>query len=118
MVMCGWLVHTLQAQDEWNTVQSYQAVFLGYAAIGAIQFGISCNLSRKCEREIESAAPLDPETAPLLADSHALPNGAQSRKNCPKKSIFPSISKESRSIFVKLAVLFAFDSLGSGLAPL
>jgi MFS family permease len=118
MIVCGWLVHTLQARDEWNDVQSYQAMFFGYAIIGTIMFVISCNLSKKCEREVEEAALFDPETAPLLAGGHALANGAQSRRNCPKKSILPSISKESRSIFVKLAVLFALDSFGSGLAPL
>jgi len=35
----------------------------------------------------------------------------------PKKSIWPQISPSSRSILVKLCLLFAIDSLASGLVP-
>jgi hypothetical protein len=118
MITCGWLVHTLQAKKEWSHVQSYQAMFFGYSAIGAVKFAISCNLSKRCEREIEDVDLLDPETAPLLADRNAPVNSAQKRNKWVKKSVLPSISKESRSIFIKLAILFALDSFGSGLAPL
>lgn len=118
MVTCGWLVQKLQAKDEWSNIQSYQAVFFGYAAIGAIMFAISCSLSKKCEREVEEDALLDSETTPLLTDGNGVANNHQNRNKWLKKSILPSISKESRGIFIKLAVLFALDSFGSGLAPL
>jgi hypothetical protein len=118
MVVYGWLVHTLQAKDDWNDVQSYQVVFFGYAAIGLIMFAVSCTLSRKCEPDIKDVAISDSETTPLLAESDVLANGTQSRKSWPRKSIVPAVSKESRKIFVKLAVLFALDAFGSGLAPL
>jgi MFS family permease len=115
MMTCGWVVHTLQSKKGWDDIRAYRTMFFAYAVIGVIKLALALSLSKKCEIEKDPKPQGDPERAPLLANG----DGAADHK--PKKSkmsLFPKISKESRIIFVDLAILFALDSFASGLAPL
>ncbi|KAF1984028.1 MFS general substrate transporter [Aulographum hederae CBS 113979] len=112
LIVCGWVSHTLQSKHRWHEVRTYRTLFFAYAALGSIKFILACMLSKKCEAERENLPP-GPETAPLLSGNSLV---AQHTKN--RKSIFPTISSESRAIFSKLSILFALDSFASGLAPL
>jgi hypothetical protein len=114
MMVCGWLIHYMRYQLHWNEVQTYRAVFWGYAVFGLIKFFLALALSKKCEVEKKVVPAADPETAPLLGD------GAEDLE--PKKSKFrswlPDISAESRIVVFNLCVLFGLDAFASGLAPL
>ena len=104
----------MRYQLHWNEVQTYRAVFWGYAVFGLIKFFLALALSKKCEVEQKVVPAADPETAPLLGD------GAEDLE--PKKSKFrswlPDISAESKIVVFNLCVLFALDAFASGLAPL
>lgn len=114
MMVCGWLIHYMRYQLHWNEVETYRAVFWGYAVFGLIKFFLALGLSKKCEVEKKVMPVACPETAPLLGD------GAEDVE--PKKSKFrswlPKISKDSRIVVFNLCVLFALDAFASGLAPL
>lgn len=114
MMVTGWLIHYMRYQLQWSEVETYKAVFWGYAVFGMIKFFLALALSKKCELEKKPVPAADPETAPLLGDD------AEDME--PKKSKFrswlPDISAESRVIVFSLCILFALDAFASGLAPL
>jgi MFS family permease len=114
MIVTGWMIHYMRTQLSWSEVETYRAVFWGYAVFGLIKFFLTLALSKKCEVEKKVVPAADPERAPLLGD------GAEDLE--PKKSKLrtwlPDISSESRVVVFNLGVLFALDAFASGLAPL
>ncbi|KAF2205984.1 MFS general substrate transporter [Delitschia confertaspora ATCC 74209] len=115
MLTCGWVVRALEAKDGWDIVKAYRVVFLAYSTIGLSKLLLALSLSPKCEAKPEPQLVSDSEEAPLL-DNHI--DGAPQKVQKQRKPLFPHISKKSRSIFVKLAILFALDSFASSLAAL
>ena len=118
MISCGWVVQHLQSLDGWDAVRSYRVIFLAYAVLGLVKLLLTLFLSQGCEVEKdlhESASPRDTsetsETSPLLRNE----NG--DRKPEARKSLLPSISRESVVILTKLCLLFSVDSIASGLVP-
>jgi hypothetical protein len=97
-------------------VRSYQAVFLGYAGLGFLNVLLTCVLSSRVELpEHEDQKDSDGEEEPLLSDTDST-NDVSVAKN-KRRSLLPRISKESRIVLFKLCLLFALDSLASGLVP-
>ena len=96
-----------------GTIESYRVIFFAYAALGFVKFLLAVALTKRVEAEKKKPEPVS-ETAPLLGER--APEEPPAKK--PKKSILPSISKESRTIVVNLCILFALDAFASGLAPL
>ena len=105
-----------------------------YAFLGLIKLGLSLMLSDNCEPELprqehESTESNGFEMEGLLTDSEdESPESPETPKQTPKpsattaplqvkKSIWPVISPSSRVILSKLCLLFAVDSLASGLVP-
>ena len=91
--------------------------------MGLIKFLLSLILSKKCEQE-KKDYPDNPssngETQPLLAenpDALSKPDSKSHKTASWLKSLVPSLSPESRSLVIKLCLLFAIDSIASGLAP-
>jgi len=89
---------------------------------GLIKLILSFLLSSAAEPESEQVkGQTQSETTPLLRDT--TPNGVEASNPPPettpkpKKSYFPNISPSSRAIVLKLCLLFAVDSLASGLVP-
>jgi MFS family permease len=115
MIVCGWVVRALEARHGWELLQAYRAIFFGYGAVGLLKFVLSLCLSSRCEAEREPEPAPTAEEAPLLGEQTA--NGAPKPKKS-RRRIFPHISKKSRGIFLKLAILFGLDSFGSSLASL
>ncbi|KAK6349989.1 hypothetical protein TWF696_006242 [Orbilia brochopaga] len=133
---CGWLVTALQ-NGGWTPLQSYKIIFLCYALLGTTNAVIAFFLSTRCEEDQEALAQkarehnLDDEddhteSQPFLgqdsptndAHPHALP--PRNRKPSIFKKLtglFPHITRESRSILIKLCLLFGVDSFASGLMP-
>lgn len=115
---CGWVTTYLLQTKHWSTVETYRVAFLGYAIIGALKFVLILALSVNCEAD---PAPKKndnrrDETAPLLAQQND-----QQPNEPPRKSrigLLAAISPESRTIVLRLCILFAFDNFASGLAPM
>ena len=127
-ILCGWVVQQLQTQRHWSAIDSYRVVFWVYAVAGLVKLLLSCILSAKSEPEKKAheASPReeDGEIRPLL-DGEGLVNGNK-HKPKPKSesestswfsSLLPSLSPESQSLVFKLCLLFAIDSIASGLVP-
>lgn len=132
VIVCGWLVEWLRTQKEWTPTKAYRVIFGIYAFLGAVKFALSFVLSAKCEpepekQEYEQVTELNEvEIESLLSsdDEDRIPRERPEIKSKPPdpvpkrgRSIWPSISPASRSILLKLCILFAFDSLGGGLVP-
>lgn len=130
-ITCGWIVQTLQSLDGWTATRSYRVIFGAYAVLGILKLVLALMLSEKCEAEPEeqerhdAVAMNDVEAEGLLSDEedeqtpkpHPQPQPAPAAKAKAKKSIWPKIGPESRNILFKLCLLFAVDSMASGLVP-
>jgi hypothetical protein len=114
MMACGWLIHYMRVELQWDTIDTYRCIFWGYAVFGAIKFFLALMLSEACEAEKKEVPIADPETAPLLRDGAEDLGSKKSRS----RSWLPEISAESKTIVFNLCILFALDSFASGLAPL
>jgi MFS family permease len=117
-LITGWAVQELQHWEGWNPVRSYRAVFLGYAGLGFLNLLLSCVLSSRIELHgHEEQKDSDSEAEPLIpaTPDDDLTNEVMAVKE--KRSLLPKISKESRVVLLKLCLLFALDSLASGLVP-
>lgn len=104
--------------DGWDKVQAYRMIFFAYAALGLIKFVLAALLSKKVEAEKEVSE--NPEQEAVGEHEPLLGNGNMPPKKQKKTllSMLPDISGESRVIVLNLCLLFALDSLGSGLVPL
>ena len=120
MLVCGWILHQLKFELQWDTVRRYRAMFFGYAVFGIIKLLLAIALSRAVEAEKKLQPIQDPETAPLLGDGaeEVEPKKKWYQKVLPSRSLLPEISSESKLIVVDLCVLFALDAFASGLVPL
>ncbi|KAA6411515.1 MAG: MFS general substrate transporter [Lasallia pustulata] len=129
-IICGWLVQGLQARDGWAGTRAYRVIFGLYAFLGMLKLASSLMLSDKCEPEPEKQERHDAvelgavEAAGLLsdddeADDPPKPKNTATPSAAPKKkkSIWPQITPASRAILLKLCLLFAVDSMASGLVP-
>lgn len=135
-ILCGWTTQSLQMHLAWTALESYRVVFWAYAVLGLVKFGLSLILTEASEqgRQAKSNSTASGETRPLLADqqngSPAAPLAAQNNHDDsdpsikkPRsilsniRSILPSLSPESTSLVTKLCLLFAIDSIASGLTP-
>jgi hypothetical protein len=119
-LVTGWVVQELQMGRGWNPVRSYRAVFLTYAGLGFLNAMLTCVLSSRVELygHEEQVAGVDSsvEEEPLISGTETdLNNEVAFVKE--KRTLLPRISKESRVVLLKLCLLFAVDSLASGLVP-
>lgn len=137
-MLCGWTTQSLQTHRGWTALESYQFIFWAYAFLGLVKFGLSLILSTATEehgRQPVASLSTDGETGPLLAEQQdiatatvaAAQDSPSNNDANPSKtkahsgilvkicSILPSLSPESRSLVVKLCLLFAIDSMASGL---
>ncbi|OAQ95726.1 hypothetical protein LLEC1_02834 [Akanthomyces lecanii] len=117
MMASGWAIEAARSQLHWSLLSAYRGAFVAYAVLGLLKFLLTVMLSRKVELEPTPIAPADTvdERAPLLSNGAAAETLA---KKSRLASLLPHISPESKKITAMLCVLFAIDSLGSGLASL
>lgn len=129
-IICGWLVQGLQARAGWTNTRAYRVIFGLYAFLGLLKLAFSLMLSDKCEPEPDKQERHDAvelgavEAAGLLSDDDEPDQPPKPKKTTApaaprmkKKSIWPQISPASRAILLKLCLLFAVDSMASGLVP-
>lgn len=121
----------LKGVHGWDEARAYRVIFGFYAFLGILKLILSLMLSQQCEPEpereqIQDAFELDAlEAEGLLSDDEDDERDSsimRPRSTNPepkrKKSLWPTISPASRSILVKLCLVFAIDSFASGLVPL
>ena len=129
-IASGWIVQALLREGKWSEASAYRVIFGIYAVLGIVKLLLAFMLSDKCEverptQEYEEVHQMDDVEIhdPLFDDDDSLDDHVQQKPPTPlpemkKKSIWPAISPASRSILIKLCLLFAVDSLASGLVPL
>ena len=133
VVVCGWIVQGLLAGGRWSETGAYRVIFGIYALLGLVKLGLSFILSEKCEpeppkQEYQEVVEMDDAAATgLLSDSEDESEDVKKKGAEPSelkfsklrhKSIWPAISKESRTTLVKLCLLFSVDSFAGGLVPM
>ena len=129
-IVCGWLIEALLQLGEMKELSVYRVVFGIYACLGIVKLALALMLSPNCEQESEHKTPHDTvelgrtEAEGLLSEdednsTHQKGRVDEAPMMIPKKkhSLLPNISSESRSVLLRLCLLFAMDSLGSGLLP-
>lgn len=120
-IVCGWVVRVLQSQHRWQPVSTYRLVYTAYAALGIVKFLLCLLLSRSCELQQVEQTPKPTnshERQPLLANEQRQPGPKlNSTKSTSDTRLLPSLSSETKSLVLKLGLLFAMDSLASGLSP-
>ena len=128
MILCGWIVEELKSVSGWQETRAYRLIFGIYALLGIVKLILSLMLSDACEPETEKPphhpdVQLDALEAEGLLSDDDNEQADSSRPeligalNVQKKSLWPQISPSSRSILIKLSILFAIDSFASGLTP-
>ncbi|KAK6509417.1 hypothetical protein TWF481_004162 [Arthrobotrys musiformis] len=127
-LVCGWTVTALQNYG-WTPLESYKIIFLSYSALGITNILITSFLSARCEEDPTSKPHAEPgsESQPFLGnvdddndgDVDTPPPPPPPRPTFLQKliSFFPHITPQSRSILLKLCLLFGIDSFASGLMP-
>lgn len=113
---CGWVVTVLQHEHGWEVIHAYRLVFATYAAVGVVKFVLCLLLSEACEVESETLKPQtrDDEQRPLLTNER--PDAATTSPGWAVKVLIPTISGETKPLLLRLGILFAMDSLASGLS--
>ena len=123
-------MQALLREGDRSETSAYQIIFGIYAGLGIVKLLLALMLSDKCESqppksEYQEVHQMDDvEAEGLLSDDedsqeeHLQSKARTSLPETKRKSIWPAISPGSRTILIKLCLLFAIDSLASGLVPL
>lgn len=115
----------------WTDIQAYRLIFGCYALLGIVKLILSLVLSDKCEPAAEQNKGQDDfelnsvEAEGLLSeDEEDTRSGASKPSRTSKasgtkrsKMLWPNISPSTRTVLVKICLLFAVDSFASGLVP-
>ncbi|OTB09522.1 hypothetical protein M426DRAFT_316066 [Hypoxylon sp. CI-4A] len=116
-LVCGWVLQHLTDTLHWELLSAYRLVFVGYAILGLVKLVMIVFLSHASESEEKQRqnGVRNDETAPLLGQSEE--DASPSRKR-GIYSLLPDISRESIPMVIMLCLLFAINSLGTGVATL
>lgn len=131
VLLCGWMTRGVQDGWGWSALDSYRLVFWAYAVFGAVKLLLCLLLTSRCEPELvavsQAVVASEDETQPLLSNGATVPNGGQAGAEAAQEGkqekpslltrLLPKLSKESASLVWKLCLLFAMDSIASGLTP-
>lgn len=130
-IASGWIVAGARSMYHWTDIQAYRLIFGCYALLGLVKLALSLILSDKCEPAPEPKQDQDDfeldsvEAEGLLSEdeedtqSEAAKPSRISKASGSKrlKMLLPNISPATRTVLVKLCLLFAVDSFASGLVP-
>ncbi|KIW67698.1 hypothetical protein PV04_06930 [Phialophora macrospora] len=117
-VGCGWFITYLRNERHFGPIEAYRVIFFVYAAVGIVKLCLALMLSKACELDPKPKPASATETAPLLGNRAAPTKDDDDDAKKRRWRLLPDISKESQIVLVQLCILFAFDNLASGLAPL
>ncbi|KAJ5961131.1 uncharacterized protein N7479_008281 [Penicillium vulpinum] len=113
MLVCGWIINSLESIHGWAFIPACRIIFFVYAGVGVVKLIFTLGLSGKVEVQKEEPQEQSSETRPLLAEQ-----AAQDVEPPKKKGLFSSIEKDLWSLVIRLFILFGVDSFASGLASL
>jgi MFS family permease len=118
-VGCGWIITYLRDERHFGPIEAYRIIFFVYAVVGIVKLCLALLLSEACELDPKPKPAGATETAPLLGNGATPPPKSDDDETKKRRwRLLPDISKESQFVLVQLCILFAFDNLASGLAPL
>lgn len=117
-IASGWVVRVLQVKYRWETIPAYRVIWTAYAVMGLVKFSLCLLLSKKCEADPEPVPvpAADDERRPLLANGGHEQEVKKDSVGSKLRNLIPRFSQETRSLIFKLGLLFAMDSLASGLS--
>lgn len=109
---------TVEKTQEWYgypLLQGYQTIYFFYALWGVVK--LLATLTLRANVEAEHTEEAGGETAPLLVDPHAsaVPQPPKSGFIAFLHRFLPELTPDSRSIVLKLSILFALDAFASSL---
>jgi MFS family permease len=127
----GRIVEFLRARDGWTLLDAYHAVFWLYSAMGTLNLILTLFLSDNCEATKISEKETLEESEILLDEMGEHDSGDEANEDdqapasqrsaqpqtSQKRSMFATISKETRHIIYKLWFLLVVDSLADGMCP-
>ncbi|KAJ5101436.1 hypothetical protein NUU61_003658 [Penicillium alfredii] len=118
LLICGWIINSLQSLKGWPFVPACRIIFFVYAGVGVVKLALTLGLSYKVEaiEKEDTQDQQNAETRPLLGEPNQTEQ--ETSPSQKKKSLFPSIEKDLWSLVVRLFILFGVDSFASGLASL
>lgn len=132
---CGWLVEACKKIRGWEELDAFRVVFWVYGGIGLIKAVATVLLSVKCEvghdkgkqhaaeraeesERDEFLTPSRSSTDEHDANERPLPPTPPRPQPPPKPKMgFTQLSTPTRWMLLKLCLLFAVDSLASGMVP-
>lgn len=127
-LLSGWTIQILKSKDGWTSEGAYRVVFAVYATLGLIKLALNFGLSTAVEAEgfgrLKDEEAETNETQALLSNESSSRDvsraAATPTQNDPLLvrlwAMVPRVSAESRSILIRLLMLFTVDSFASGLA--
>ncbi|KAJ5235838.1 hypothetical protein N7489_005929 [Penicillium chrysogenum] len=113
MLVCGWIINSLESVHGWAFIPACRIIFFVYAGVGVVKLILTLGLSGKVEVQKKEPQEQSSETRPLLSEPVE-----QDVEPATKKGLFPSIEKDLWSLVLRLFILFGVDSFASGLASL
>ncbi|KAK1255893.1 hypothetical protein MKX07_008152 [Trichoderma sp. CBMAI-0711] len=124
----GWVVQYVSTVLEWQLIDAYRLIFVGYAVLGLVKLTLALLLSSAVEADeaVTKGAikanreDSNTETSPLLGNGHDNPQGNEEQPKSRGRlvSLLPNISQEGYAIMTSLSVFFALDAFASGLASM
>ena len=117
---CGWLVQHLQSLPSWRKIDSYRTVFWMYSGLGLVKALLSALLSKHCEPlgMIDGLGSERDTAVPLLEGPHATQDRNSTAGAREKQHRWFKISKSNWLTLFKICLLFAVNSLASGMVTL
>lgn len=116
-IACGWVVQSRQALPGWTEIHSYRTIFWMYSALGSAKIALGVFLSERCERQRSTGQSEGETSVALLGVGTQEPEDHEAVLEVRRDS-WLMISKRSRLNLIKISILFAVNSLGSGMVPL
>jgi hypothetical protein len=124
----GWVVQYVSTVLEWQLIDAYRLIFLGYAVLGLVKLTLALLLSSAVEADETvtkgaikaNTEDGNTETSPLLGNGHGISQGNEEQQKSRSRlaSLLPNISQEGYAIMTSLSVFFALDAFASGLASM
>ena len=137
-LLSGWTIQILKSKDGWTSEGAYRVVFGVYATLGLIKLALNFGLSKAVEAEGFGSSRDEEtetnETQALLSNESSSGDASRTAAEGPATkpttttptqndpllvrlwAMVPRVSAESRSILIRLLLLFTVDSFASGLA--
>ena len=121
---CGWFVQIVHSREDWTALESFRVVFFMYAGLGVAQMVLALFMSERCEQKNvlheDRRLTENEEDDADDADSVEILSGLESRASVVEaaEGSWSPISLRSRPDLIKMILLFALNSVGSGMVPL